>query len=297
MAKQRQKQQRLRRQVEARKEGWSEAQRKIEATGYSDNLRPDELACADNDYVMEDSDRGGPCSESALLDQGCADQTFGDRYHPEPDDVQFGQVPRDEQPVGQNQEEPGCSRLIQEPGEHAGSSTHRDGTNVQSEDYYSDEDASLEDLMWDRAWLELFNIKQEFSMSNACYAALRGWLRKRCRLELPSLYKLEKIVVAHCPDKLDATLVEACPAGCVLYKDEYSTCSVCPECKEERWYSDQNNTKGRRAKGFFVHYSAVKQLKSVLGDSKKVVAMKEYVQSFEKKNVNLQPGAGTRGCR
>ena len=102
---------------------------------------------------------------------------------------------------------------------------------------------------------------------------------------------LEKTVAAHTPKDPGPQLVEACPAGCVLFKDDYSTCSVCPVCKEDRWYIQENISSRRKPRGHFVHYSATDQLSMILEDTSKVDAMEKYVKSFQDRNRSLAPDA------
>ena len=156
--------------------------------------------------------------------------------------------------------------------------------------YFSDEDATLDDLKKDLAWMELFRIKEEFSISQACYHALRKWFHKRLNIKVPSLFLLEKIVATHAPKDLKPSLVEACPAGCVLFKDKNLHNSSCPVCQEDRWYPQGNNSTGRKPKGLFVHYSAKAQLSAILNNPTKVKSMENYVKSFQDRNSNLKAG-------
>ena len=160
-----------------------------------------------------------------------------------------------------------------------------------SEEYFSDEDDLLEEEYSDRFCIKLLHWKQKFSVSRAAFDELRNLLRTELQIALPSLYVMTSLLDRHCPVELETKMVDACPAGCVLFAGKYADKSRCPNCGKLRWEdSPLQNAPLRKPTGQFIHYSPTSQLKSILQNPKMVQVMEEYVASFREENCNLKPG-------
>ncbi|XP_078156588.1 uncharacterized protein LOC144552481 [Carex rostrata] len=92
------------------------------------------------------------------------------------------------------------------------------------------------------------------NLKNLCILASNGWSDKSFTAllkilgdmlpdenELPrSCYQAKKLL---CPLGLDVERIHACPNDCILYRNEYEKCEVCPTCGESR-YKRKNQTDG-----------------------------------------------------
>ena len=152
----------------------------------------------------------------------------------------------------------------------------------ENEAYFSDEDNDIKQDYKDLALLRLLEWKQKSSVSRENFNTLRLLLKNEFGLRIPSLYMMEKVLVDRCPIDLDSTLIEACPKGCVLFKGRSKDLVRCPECGEERWHysSEDGKSRSSQPKGFFVHFSAQRQLSAIVADKRKVQAMTNYTASF-----------------
>lgn len=101
--------------------------------------------------------------------------------------------------------------------------------------YFSDEDELLEEEYSDRFCIKLLHWKQKSSVSRAAFDDLRDLIHVELGVTLPSLFVMTTVLERHCPLELDTKMVDACPAGCVLFTGRYEDSASCPRCKRARW--------------------------------------------------------------